>query len=147
MEAGLASKDCPVLAAWTHLWSFRSRGVLLWCSGLGIWCCHWRSAGGCCGTSSIPGLGTSTCCGHSQKKKSNCWFISAFCKMCLGASTNLEGFREENVWGGHWSGESPCFELNEAVFFSHLSIWNPRHMEVPGPGSRYELQLQPVLDP
>ena len=32
-------------------------------SELRIWCCN------CCGLSSIPGLGTSECHGHSQKRK------------------------------------------------------------------------------
>ena len=40
-------------------------GVLLWCSRLRIWHCHWASSG------SIPGLGTSTQHGHSQEEKKN----------------------------------------------------------------------------
>ena len=41
--------------------------VLLWCSKVGIWHCHCSGLGCCHGTSSIPGLGTSKCCGHGQK--------------------------------------------------------------------------------
>ena len=39
-------------------------------AGLRIWHCHCSSSGHCCGVGSIPGLGTSTCCGHSQKQTS-----------------------------------------------------------------------------
>ena len=38
-------------------------GVPLWLSKLRIWHCR------CCGASSVPGLGISLCCGHSQGKK------------------------------------------------------------------------------
>ena len=31
--------------------------------------CHWRGSSGCCGMGLIPSVGTSTCCGCSQKKK------------------------------------------------------------------------------
>ena len=43
--------------------------VLLWHSGLRIWHCHWCGSGRCWGIGLIPGLGTSTICGHGQKKK------------------------------------------------------------------------------
>ena len=48
-------------------------GVLLRCRGLRIWHCQCSSSGHCCGTSSVPGPGTSTCCGCSSpspKKRS-----------------------------------------------------------------------------
>ena len=38
-------------------------GVPLWCSRLTIQCCH------CCGSGSIPGLGTSMCCRRKNKPK------------------------------------------------------------------------------
>ena len=34
-----------------------------------MWGCHCCSSGCCCGAGSIPGAGTSICCGCSQKKK------------------------------------------------------------------------------
>jgi len=43
-----------------------SFGVLLWHSRLRIRCCYCNSLGRCCGLSSVPGLGTSTCHQHSQ---------------------------------------------------------------------------------
>ena len=43
--------------------------VPLWLSGLGIRCCHRMGSGRCCGKCSIPGPGTSACCGYSQKEK------------------------------------------------------------------------------
>lgn len=42
--------------------------VPLWLSKLRIWCCHCCGLGCCCGTSSIPGPGTCTCCGCSPPK-------------------------------------------------------------------------------
>ena len=39
----------------------------LWCSGLRIWYCCCSSH--CCGTGSVPDLGTSTCLEHGKKKK------------------------------------------------------------------------------
>ena len=50
-------------------------GVLLWCSGLRIQCCHCNS---CCGICSIPGLGTSACSGCGKKRMGLI--------LCLGAS-------------------------------------------------------------
>ena len=44
-------------------------GVLLWHSGLRVWHYYCSSSGHCCDVGLIPGLGTSTCHGHSQKKK------------------------------------------------------------------------------
>ena len=44
-------------------------GIPLWCSGLRIQYCHWGGLGCCCGNSLIPGLGTSTCSWHGQKRK------------------------------------------------------------------------------
>ena len=43
----------------------------LWSStnGLKIWCCYTCGIDCSCGSHSIPGLGTSICCGCSQKKK------------------------------------------------------------------------------
>ena len=46
-------------------------GVLLWCSGVRIWCCHYRGLGHCYGSGLIPRLGTSTCCGCIQKQTKN----------------------------------------------------------------------------
>ena len=51
----------------THLWSQTFKNQI-WelPGGLAVkapWCCH------CCGVDSIPGPGTSACCGHSPKKK------------------------------------------------------------------------------
>ena len=40
-------------------------GALLWHSGLRTWHCHCSSFSCCCGWSSVPGLGISTCCRHS----------------------------------------------------------------------------------
>ena len=47
---------------------FRRLGVLLWCSGLRIWDRHCCGLGHCHGAGSIPGPGTSTCCGHRQEE-------------------------------------------------------------------------------
>ena len=44
-------------------------GVLLWHSGLRIWCCHCSCSGCHCATGSIPGPGTSTCHGKEKKRK------------------------------------------------------------------------------
>ena len=44
-------------------------GILLWCGGLRIQCGHYSSLGHCCGIGSIPGLGTSTCCTHVERKE------------------------------------------------------------------------------
>ena len=46
-----------------------SSGVPWWHSRLRIQCCHYGSSGQSCGAVSIPGPGTSTCCGHGKKKK------------------------------------------------------------------------------
>ena len=43
--------------------------VLLWHSGLRIWCCHCSVSGSCCGVGLIPGLGTPTYCGCGPQKK------------------------------------------------------------------------------
>ena len=43
-------------------------GVPWWPSRLGIWHYHCSGLGHYCGTGSMPGLGTSICYGHSQKK-------------------------------------------------------------------------------
>ena len=40
----------------------------LWPSGLRMHCCHCRGLDHCCSEGSIPVEGTSTCCGHDQKK-------------------------------------------------------------------------------
>ena len=45
------------------------RGVPWWPSGLRIQHCHCSGSGHCCVLGVIPGLGTLTCCGCSQKKK------------------------------------------------------------------------------
>ena len=55
-----------------HLWNMftevkESMEVPLWHSGLSTWHCHCRRSGCCCGTGSVPGPGTSTCCGYGQK--------------------------------------------------------------------------------
>ena len=47
------------------------KGVLLWCSGLKIQCCHCKGLRGCCGTNLNPSPQTSTCCGRSPQKKSS----------------------------------------------------------------------------
>ena len=41
----------------------------MWHSRLRIQCCYGCGAGDNCGMGSIPGSGTSTCRGHSQKEK------------------------------------------------------------------------------
>ena len=43
--------------------------VPLWHSGLRIQDYHYSSSGHCCGVGLIPGPGTSTCHGNSQKTK------------------------------------------------------------------------------
>ena len=43
-------------------------GIPWWFSGLN-WHCHCSGLGGYWGVGSIPGLGTSTSCGHGKKKK------------------------------------------------------------------------------
>ena len=49
----------------TGVTTFRDKkGVLLWCSGLRIWCCHCSGLGCCCGAGSISGPGTSICHRH-----------------------------------------------------------------------------------
>ena len=42
-------------------------GVPTWLSGLRTQHSHCSGSGGCCGAGSVPGLGTSTYCGHGQK--------------------------------------------------------------------------------
>ena len=49
-----------------------SQGIPLWCSGLKIWGFHCSRSGRCYGMGSIPGRGSSTCHGHSKKKKEPC---------------------------------------------------------------------------
>ena len=44
-------------------------GILLQCSGLRTQRYHCSGSGDCCGAGSVPGLGTSVCCGRSQRKK------------------------------------------------------------------------------
>ena len=44
-------------------------GAPLWHSRLRNWHCRCSSSSHCCSAGSIPGLGTSTCCGCGQKKK------------------------------------------------------------------------------
>ena len=44
-------------------------GIPCWLSRLRVRCCHGCGLDGSCGTGLIPGLGTSACCGGSQKKK------------------------------------------------------------------------------
>ena len=44
-------------------------GILLWCRGLKIPCCHCSSLGHCWGVGSIPGPGTSYATGVDRKKK------------------------------------------------------------------------------
>ena len=44
-----------------------SLGVPLWLSGLKNGCCHYSTSGYSCGTGLIPGLGTSSYFGCSQK--------------------------------------------------------------------------------
>ena len=46
-----------------------SEGVPLGHNGLRTLHCHCSGSGRCCGSGLIPGLGTSTCCGCSKKKK------------------------------------------------------------------------------
>ena len=48
----------------------RQPAVLLWHSGLKIWCFHCNGSGHCCGLGSIPGLGNAACCGCGQERKS-----------------------------------------------------------------------------
>lgn len=50
--------------------------VLLWCSALRIWHCHWSGLGQCCGVGLNSGLGTLTYHGHSPltpPKKMKFW--------------------------------------------------------------------------
>ena len=44
-------------------------GVPWWWGGLRIWCCHCCGSAYCSGGSSVPVLGTCTCCGCGQKIK------------------------------------------------------------------------------
>lgn len=46
----------------------KKTGVPLWHTGLRIWPCHSSGSGHCCSVGSIPGLGTSECCGYGQKR-------------------------------------------------------------------------------
>ena len=69
------------------------RGVPWWPSRLRIWHCHYSRVG------SIPGPGTSTCCGQGQKK------IIPYmaCQMMLsavGENKAKKGGRNTNVEGG-----------------------------------------------
>ena len=51
-------------------WSKRHCEELpLWHSGLRIWCCHCSTSGGCCGSGSVPGPGTSTSYSPGQRRK------------------------------------------------------------------------------
>ena len=47
----------------------KTLGVPLWCRGLRIRWYHCCDLAHYCGSGSVPGLGTSTCCGHGQKIK------------------------------------------------------------------------------
>ena len=44
-------------------------GILQWCSGLRIRCCHYSGLGQCCDAGLIPALGSSLCLRQGQKKK------------------------------------------------------------------------------
>ena len=59
------------------------QGVPWWLSGLRIQHCHCCDLGHCCGKSSVPGLGTSVCCGHGQKKKKNAEATQTMQTRCL----------------------------------------------------------------
>ena len=55
-----------------------SSDVLLWQSGLKIWCCHCSSLGLSYGSGLIPVPGTSTCCGHWPKNKQTNKYICIY---------------------------------------------------------------------
>ena len=46
---------------------YLSLDILLWCSQLWIWHCHHSGLDYYWGIGSIPGLGTSSCCGCGEK--------------------------------------------------------------------------------
>ena len=92
-------------------------GVLLWCSRLSIRCCHCYGLDHCCGTGSIPDLGTSKGCecrGRKKKKKKEKNHIYVF-----------KVFLERKV------GKEPV--KKKFFFFSFLAA--PWHMECLGQGS------------
>ena len=76
-DTKLLSKKCAHLLwiflnvkEWPSKVNFKNAriGVPLWLSGLRIPHCHCCCSGYSCVTGSVPGLGTSTCWRHSQKK-------------------------------------------------------------------------------
>ena len=84
-------------------------GVLVWPSGLRIWCCHCSGLGLCCGTGWIPGLGISICCGCSQKKifLKDCHMIQRFYFYSISGylseankNTNSKRYLTNKFWRG-----------------------------------------------
>lgn len=63
-------------------------GALLCCSRLRIWHGHGSTLGHCCGLSSFPGAGTSTCCRHGKNK-----YIE------IKVSKKKKKEKETEVWG------------------------------------------------
>ena len=59
-------------------------GFPLWLSRLRIQHCHCCESGCCCGVSSIPGPGASTCHGHGQFKIKKEWIFAICSNMDLG---------------------------------------------------------------
>ena len=74
-------------------------GVPWWLSGLRTWLCHYCDSGYCCCVGLIPGMGTSTCHWHSQKKKKG-WTLT--CDSLFLGSAPI-------ALGGSWTSNTRSF--------------------------------------
>ena len=84
-----AAKKKRIAPQWGHYQKKKkNKRAPLWPSGLRIWHCYCSSSGRCCGTYSIPGLGTAICHSHSQEnlKKEVRW-SKAVRDRCGGAGS------------------------------------------------------------
>ena len=61
------------LPTWGRSSPREAPGDLLWCSRLGIQCCHCSGSGSCCSVDLVPHPGTSICCrcGWKHQQKQN----------------------------------------------------------------------------
>ena len=80
-------------------------GGLLWLSVLRIWHCHYSDLGPCCGSCSVPGAGTSTCCRWGQKKFFLLLKNAVICTSGESVSSNIKD---------HWS------QISKQIYYSLL---------------------------
>ena len=80
-----------------------SRGVPLQSNRLRIWYCYCSGSGHCYGAGLIPGLGTSTCCGRSQKQQKKLlkglllfYYFHFFCLFAFSRATP-EAYRDSQA--------------------------------------------------